>query len=82
MAITNAQLAAQEALTPANLLLAVDQAIATILLGGQSYTINGRQFTRANLNDLMKIKSDLQAIVNAGGTSGGGMALVQFGEAQ
>lgn len=82
MAITNADLAAQESLTPANLLIAVDQAIATVLIAGQSYTINGRQFTRANLKELREMKNYLQSVVNAGSEGGGGNALWQAGEAQ
>lgn len=84
MAITNAQIAALETITPANLLVAVNQAIAAILLGAQSYTVNGRQFVKGDLDKLRELRSQLQAEVNAAdaGDSGGGIALVQFGEAQ
>lgn len=43
------------------LLSEVNQAIRTIFVGGQSYRIGSRQLTRANLNDLYRIKSDLEA---------------------
>lgn len=40
-------------------LAAVDEAIDTILLGAQSYTMEGRSFTRADLNTLQNFKSRL-----------------------
>lgn len=38
----------------------VNQAIASVLAGGQSYSIGGRQLTRANLSDLISMRNDLE----------------------
>lgn len=40
-------------------LAAVDEAIDTILLGAQSYSMEGRSFTRADLNTLQNFKQKL-----------------------
>jgi len=49
------------ALTAQELLEQVDQAIFNITVGGQSYRIGSRQLDRANLDDLYKIKNNLEA---------------------
>ncbi len=41
----------------------VNEAITTILIGGQSYKIGSRQLNRADLSELYKMKSDLEAQV-------------------
>lgn len=52
--------------TPAELLQQVNNAINTILVGGQSYKIGSRQLNRADLKELYAIRNDLQAQVAAG----------------
>lgn len=39
----------------------VDEAIATVLIGGQSYTLGQRQVTRANLQYLMQLRRELES---------------------
>lgn len=46
---------------PADLLAQVNAAIATVLAGGQSYTIGSRSLTRADLSRLKAMKDDLEA---------------------
>lgn len=48
------------------LLTEVNQAIRTVLLGGQSYKIGSRELTRADLGQLRALKSDLEAELNSG----------------
>lgn len=69
--------------TPANLLKAVNVAIAKVTLGGQSYTINGRTFTRANLPELKKMRDDLsREVAESSSGTGGLIALAKFGNTQ
>lgn len=84
MPITNAQIAAMETITPTSMLIAWKQAEATIALTSQSYTMYGRQLTRANLPEIREAIKYWQGVVNAeaAGADGGGVALVQLGEAQ
>lgn len=42
----------------------VDAAIEALLTGGQSYSIAGRSFTRANLSELRKLRTELLAQEN------------------
>ena len=49
--------------TPEEQLLVVNQAIYTILRGGQSYKLGSRQLTRADLGLLCDMQSKLQAAV-------------------
>lgn len=42
------------------LLNEVDNAINTILIGGQSYKIGSRQLTRADIGELRALKKELQ----------------------
>ena len=51
--------------TAAEMLGEVNNAIYTVLVGGQSYKIGTRQLTRADLNLLYKMKNDLMAQVQA-----------------
>lgn len=72
-----------QAFTYTELLAACKQAIMHLLVGpGQSYTINGRVYTKADLGELMDTASKLEDIVAAETASeqGGGMVLVQYGE--
>lgn len=48
-----------EELTPKEMLLAVNKAIYTITVGGQSYSIGSRSLTRADLSTLMQLKNSL-----------------------
>jgi len=69
-----------QVVTDANLLKAVNVAIATVMVGGQSYTINGRTFTRGDLDKLYKIKNDLEQVVSeAASATGSTTALARFG---
>lgn len=52
--------------TAAEMLQQVETAIATILVGGQSYKIGSRQLNRADLAELYKMRTDLQAQAAAG----------------
>ena len=62
--------------TDQQLLDMVRNAKANILLGGQSYTINGRTFTRANLAELNKIEKELRAMIDD--TAIGSVGLARF----
>ncbi len=58
-------------MTYAEELVLVQTAIANILQTGQSYAIEGRSLTRANLNDLYARENFLQhAIARSSSTSG------------
>ena len=46
---------------PEALLEQVNQAIAAVLAGGQSYRIGSRQLTRADLSMLKTLRDDLEA---------------------
>lgn len=48
------------------LLTEVNQAIRTVLFGGQSYKIGSRELTRADLGQLRSLKADLEAELNLG----------------
>lgn len=47
-------------MTAKELLEEVDNAINTVLVGGQSYKIGSRQLTRADLSELRSLKKELQ----------------------
>lgn len=47
--------------TAVEMLEQVNEAIAKVLAGGQSYKIGSRQLTRANLPELRAMRADLQA---------------------
>lgn len=49
------------AVSKAEMLEKIENAIMAIAIGGQSYKIGSRQLTRADLNQLYKIKNDLTA---------------------
>ncbi len=56
--------------TAAELLELVDQAIQAVLLGGQSYRIGTQSVTRADLDLLRRMRSDLKAqLANEEGSS-------------
>lgn len=46
---------------PAELLEQVNAAIATVLVGGQSYKLGSRSLTRADLSMLKAMRDDLEA---------------------
>lgn len=64
--------------TLAEQLKLVNHAIAHIMAGGQSYTINGRAFNRAHLKELRDWRRELQAEIDAQDSTEGGIALVRF----
>ena len=70
--------------TAAQLLKVVERNIVEVTTGGQSYGINGRQLTRANLPELFKQRDALKAEIQeaAATTNGGGNVLVRFGQDQ
>ena len=53
----------------AEMLQQVNEAITKVLIGGQSYQIGSRKLTRADLSMLRAMKKELQAEVNAEGSS-------------
>lgn len=61
--------AEEEQLTASQMLSQVNQAIMNIMVGGQSYQIGSRKLTRADLSTLRTIKKELEAQVNAEGSS-------------
>ena len=62
-------MAAEEQLTASQMLSQVNQAIMNIMVGGQSYQIGSRKLTRADLSTLRAMKKELEAQVNAEGSS-------------
>lgn len=62
-------MAAEEQLTASEMLSQVNQAIMNIMVGGQSYQIGSRKLTRADLSTLRTMKKELEAQVNAEGSS-------------
>lgn len=56
-------------MTAAEMLQQVNDAITKVLIGGQSYQIGSRKLTRADLSMLRAMKKELQAEVNAEGSS-------------
>ncbi len=51
----------EEKLTPRRRLAQVDEAIAAVLCGGQSYRLGSRSLTRADLAQLRALREDLAA---------------------
>lgn len=47
--------------TNAEMLSEINQAILTILRGGQSYMIGSRKLTRADLSELYKMRKELES---------------------
>lgn len=47
--------------TPAEMLKEVNNAIYSIMVGGQAYSIGSRSLTRANLAELRSLKNELEA---------------------
>ncbi len=50
-------------------LIEVEQALSSIALGGQSYTIGSRKLTRADYSALLARKKELQAAIASEGDS-------------
>ena len=59
-----------EELTPKEMLAAVNKAIYTITVGGQSYSIGSRSLTRADLSTLMQLKNSLISGIESENVSG------------
>ena len=57
-------------MTPEEMLVEVDKAIYTVLVGGQSYQIGSRKLTRADLKLLNEMKNDLMGQVATQNSSG------------
>lgn len=69
--------------TPAQLLALVEYGIASIMAGGQSYSIGGRQFNRASLDAMIRWRDQLKAeVAMASGSDedATGIVLARFGE--
>ena len=47
----------------------IDAAITSILTGGQSVTISGRTYTKANLDILLKMQENIERKIDREGTS-------------
>lgn len=72
---------AVQTFTAAQLLTLCENAIAHLLAGGQSYSINGRSFMRADLDRLKQMRSDLAAeVAEAASTTGTMTALASLGK--
>ncbi len=81
MAITTSQIDALPSFTPAQMLTAVEYAIVMVSVSGQSYSINGRSFSKSNLSELKKLRDDLKAEVDAAASSSGrNAALADFSD--
>lgn len=57
-------------ITTESLLKSVNEAIAAVAIGGQSYKIGSRSLTRANLSELYAMRDKLNAEVTAKNSSG------------
>lgn len=84
MAMTPSEIDALPDYTAAQLLKVLERNIVEVHTGGQSYGINGRQYTRADLESLYAQRDKLRAEVaeEDAGTQGGGNVLVRFGQDQ
>lgn len=59
-------MAIPENLTTEQMLGEVNKAIYAVLAGGQSYKIDSRALTRADLSMLQKLRGDLEAQISTG----------------
>lgn len=68
------------AVTTAHLVKLIDLAIAEILIKGQHFTADGRELTRANLDELRATRADLSATPDEPGENGelGGVLRPRF----
>lgn len=68
-------------MTDSQLLVQTDNAISAILVGGTSYSINGRSMTKANLKDLWEQKLQLERRIatTANDATGTGIVTVRIG---
>ena len=62
-------MAQENQFTPEEMLSQVNQAICNVMIGGQSYQIGSRKLTRADLSTLRAMKKELEAQVNAEGST-------------
>lgn len=51
-------------MTDVELLNEIDKGITAILSGGQSYEVEGRKFTRADLNILWSMRKEVETRIN------------------
>lgn len=79
MAITVTQIESLPDYSAGNILSALNYAIIQVAVANQSYSLNGRSYSRANLESLKKIRDDIKAEVDsASSTSGRNAALADF----
>lgn len=72
-----------QTITDSEMLKAIRVAIATVAVGGQSYTINGRTFTRASLKELQDLEQFYQTrVAEASSTTGTLTAYASFNRQQ
>jgi hypothetical protein len=81
-ALTTDEIDALPTYTNAQLLKLIDFQIASILAGGQRYSVNERNMEKAKLDDLFKRRAELVAAVEEEEATDdvGGIVLVQYGE--
>lgn len=84
MALTPTEIDALPSYTAAQLLKVLERNIVEVLATGQSVGVTGKQWQRADLEQLKKMRDDLKAEIAeaAAGENGGGNVLVQFGQDQ
>jgi len=78
MAITTTTIDALPDYTDAQMLKLVKHAISQILGGAQSYSINGRSFTSADLDKLKGMLTFYEDRVVDSASDGGGIALAEL----
>jgi len=79
MAISDTTITNLEDYTDGQIVKMIRYAIIQIMASGQSYSINGRTFTRANVKDLKELLTFFEDRVEAeSSTTGTNIALVEF----
>jgi hypothetical protein len=56
--------------TAAEILAAIDTAILDILQNGQEVTLNGRRYTKANILELQKLRSEYASLTTMSSSGG------------
>lgn len=59
--------------TNADMLREINNAIYSILVGGQAYQIGSRKLTRADLSQLYKMRQEVESGINADENQGNGL---------
>ena len=78
MAISTSTIDSLPDYTDAQMLKLVKHAISQILGGAQSYSVNGRTYTGADLDKLKAMLTFYEDRVEASGNNGENIALVEF----